>query len=327
MLIRVSKYRLCYRLKGKLATLFIKLISPLVSVFESALYRLKKGRSEQVNSPVFIIGAPRTGSTILYQALTNGYDVQYIDNFASAWYRNILFGMWLSHRRYKKKPHNNFTANHGSTTGYGGHAPSECGAFWYRWLPKDRHFVDHKDVTSCMVDELRNEVLMVQEVFGEPMLFKNLNAGQRLRLISKAFPDAKIIFLRRDPRFVVRSILKARAKLGIGSNRWWSIMPPNVDALMDLPEGEMCAAQVYFLEKQIANDLVLFPSSNIRIVHYKDLSQSLLQDLAKWIGVSPKPKSVEPIFKQDCFAKLSQEEKIYLDNLVNCYPFEKDLFA
>jgi hypothetical protein len=159
------------------------------------------------------------------------------------------------------------------------------------------------------------------------VVFKNLNAGQRLRFINKAFPDSKIIFLRRDPRFVIRSILKARDRLGVDVNSWWSVMPPNVEELMDLSESARCAAQVYFLEKQISDDLNLFPQNNIKVIHYKNLNQSLLQNLAKWMGVKPKEAGLLPVFEQDCFSELPREEQEYLDRIITSYPFEKDLFV
>lgn len=276
--------------------------------------------------PIFIIGAPRTGSTILYQALTNAYNLAYIDNTACTWHHNLRFGMWLSNKKYRDSPHNNFVADHGSTQSFGGHAPSECGGFWYRWLPKSRHFVDHQDITEQMVDGIRAEILGVSAFLNKPLLFKNLNAGQRLRLLSRAFPDAKIIFIRRDPRFVIRSILKARRKAGARENDWWSIMPPNVDELRSLPETKMCAAQVYFLDRQIEEDLSLFPAENVKEIDFQDLSAPLIRGLAEWIGVLPRPEGVMPDFKQDLIDNFSRSELEDLNCIASQYPFRKDLF-
>lgn len=323
----MNKPRLLCKFKAKLSNGLIKYSYPLISVFERIIASKKRVGRVGSHSPIFIIGAPRTGSTILYQALTNAYSVKYIDNEASRWYRNLLFGMWLSHRKYLNSPHDNFKADHGDTNKYGGHAPSECGSFWYKWLPKDRHFVDHDEVTTLMIEGLRFDIGRVQEYFGAPMLFKNLNAGQRLRLISKSFPDAKIIFLRRDPRFVVRSIMSARSKVGVGPDKWWSVMPPNVKELAHLPESNKCAAQVYFLEKQISDDLALFPKSNIRILHYQNLNEEAIKSLAKWLKVKPKKNGDIPCFNHDCFDKLSQREQGELNSIVDNYPFEKDLFV
>lgn len=277
--------------------------------------------------PIFIIGAPRTGSTILYQALTDAYRLAYIDNTCCTWHRNLRFGLWLSEKKYGDRPHNNFKAEHGNTRKFGGHAPSECGQFWYRWLPQDRHFVEHNEVTPKMVAEIREEVLGASAYVQKPLLFKNLNAGQRLRLIHKTFPGAKIIFVRRDPRFVIRSILNARKKVGIPENQWWSIMPPNVNELLGLPEGDMCAAQVYYLERQIEEDLALFPSENVQEIHYQEFNEALIHRLGKWLGVRPRVGGHIPEFQHDDPKALSLQERETLGFMTEKYPFKKELFV
>ncbi len=283
--------------------------------------------NSQVNQPIFIVGAPRTGSTILYQAITNAYKLAYIDNIACTWSHNLPLGLWISQKKYGDRPHNNFKAEHGNTRDFGGHAPSECGQFWYRWLPKDRHFIDHHEITSKMVEEIRDEVMDASTYLKRPLLFKNLNAGQRLRLIHKAFPNARIIFVRRDPRFVIRSILKARSRIGVRGGQWWSIMPPNVADLLTLPEGQMCAAQVYYLERQIEEDLALFPKGSVREIHYQNFSNSLVHELASWIGVYRKPGGEIPKFQHDDLQSITQQERDALSKLVEKYPFKKELFV
>jgi len=298
--------------------------SPFLRLVERILFSEKRGRS---CSPVFIIGAPRTGSTILYQALTNAYQFTYIDNVTCTWYRNLRFGLWLSQKKYGEKPHNNFEAEQGNTHKFGGHAPSECGHFWYRWLPKDRHFIDYGEVSQKMVTELREEVFGASGFLQKPLLFKNLNAGQRLRFIYKAFPDAKIIFVRRDPRFVIRSILNVRKKIAVPAGQWWSIMPRNVDSLLELPEGEMCAAQVYHLEYQIEKDLALFHAKNVQEIHYQDFDDSLIHRLGHWAGVRPRVGGEIPEFQHDDPEKLSFQERKELNRLAQKYPFKKELFV
>lgn len=302
---------------------FATVLAPVTWLITKIVFRqISEGRC----SPVFIIGAPRTGSTILYQALTNAYQFAYIDNTACTWHSNLRFGLWLSRKKYGDDPHNNFKAEHGNTRKFGGHAPSECGQFWYRWLPRDRHFIDHHEVTPKMVAEMRTEVLGASAYLKQPFLFKNLNAGQRLRLIHKAFPEAKIIFIRRDPRFVVRSILKAREKTGIKPGGWWSIMPPNVNDLLSLPEYESGAAQVYFVEKQIQQDLELFPDNQVWQLHNQELSENLMDELAGWMSVERRKDGELPAFMKDDVSTIPPTEKVSLEEAINRYPFDKDAF-
>ncbi|MCR9190144.1 MAG: sulfotransferase [Alteromonadaceae bacterium] len=263
---------------------------------------------------------------MLYQALTNRFQVAYINNLSCVWYRNLRFGLWLSQKIHGDRAHNNFKAEHGSTQEYGPLAPSECGEFWYRWLPIDRHFIDYADVTPAAVSQIQAEILGASAYLRRPLLFKNLNIGQRLRLISKAFPNARIIFVRRDPRFVVKSIINAREKLGIGAHQWWSVMPPNVNELLPLPEAEMCVAQVHYLEKQIEVDLKLFPAENVRELHYQELNNDSIDSLGAWIGLAPRPDSASPEFIKDDLEKFPESELKRLTRLLERYPFKKELF-
>lgn len=258
----------------------IDLLSPLIKKWEEKYY--KKYSSQLLkHKPVFIIGAPRTGSTILYQTLTNQLDVLYVDNLVCKFHKNLFFGFWLSDKLFNQKVHNCFKSNHGDTSKYGFHAPSECGGFWYRWLPKDRHFIDFNDITDEMVEQIRDEITAVINYFDKPLVFKNLNAGQRLRLLQKCFPEAKFIFVKRNPLFTAQSILKAKRRVMIEDDEFWSVMPHNVEQLKKLNGYEQIVKQIYYLEKQIVQDSKLFDKKNFLTVNYKELGESFEDTLEK----------------------------------------------
>jgi len=236
---------------------------------------LKYSNQPLKHQPVFIIGAPRTGSTILYQTLTNQLDVLYVDNLICQFYRNFFFGFWLSNKIFKQNPHNYFNSNHGNTESGGYHAPSECGNLWYKWLLSDKHFIDHDDITNVMVEEIRKEITAVINYFDQPLVFKNLNAGQRLRLLSRCFPNAKIIFIKRSPIFTAQSILKAKRKVGVADNIFWSIKPSNFEVLKSLNSYEQIIKQIYYIEKQILEDRKLFSSEQFLTIDYNVLCNNL----------------------------------------------------
>lgn len=285
------------------------MFQPLTSAFSWSMKRLieawervylfRYGRDGMEEQPVFIIGAPRCGSTVLYQAITNYFDVLYIDNLACRWRDNLFFGFCLSHKRFGDKPHDNFQADHGNTTAYGDHAPSECGQFWYRWLPTDRHYVADHEITDRMVAGIRREISAISNYFNRPIVFKNLNAGQRLGLIRRCFPGARLIHLRRDHASQVRSIVEARHRVGVGEGEWWSIKPPGYEAMLSMPEQEMVAAQVTGIERQIAVDLEHFPHENRVEVHMDDLSSELVESIGTWLGLKHRPGGTLPEFRRE----------------------------
>lgn len=261
------------------------------------------------HQPIFIIGAPRTGSTILYQTITNLFDVLYVDNLVCKFHQNFFFGLWLSDKIYGNKPHNNYKADHGDTKKYGYHAPSECGQFWYRWLPKDHHYIEADEIPEEKLEEIRREVTAVVNYFDKPLVFKNLNAGQRIKILAKIFPKAYFINIKRDPLFNAQSILLAKRKLGIPDAKYWSIMPKNIRELEVINDPyEQIIKQIYFLRKCIDNDKNLVKKDRFFELNFENINMDNINDLCKTIGIKNKYNFVSPTFNTKETYKLLENE-------------------
>lgn len=89
----------------------------------------------------------------------------------------------------------------------------------------------------------------------------------------------------------------------------------------------MCAAQAYYLERQIEEDLTLFPKENLQEIHYQDFDQELIRCLGGWAGVQRRVGASMPEFQHDNPDLLSQVEHEELNRLVEKYPFKKELFV
>ena len=157
------------------------------------------------------------------------------------------------------------------------------------------------------MQNIKKEITTVINYFKKPIFFKNLNAGQRLRMLYKIFPNAKFIYIKRDPFYIAQSIILAKRKLKISDNEYWSIMPRNVEELKKLDWPEQVVKQIYYLEYQIANDLKLFPKENIYIVHSDQLQENKRQ-LIKHFGIKNR---LNYIRKEDRF---DAKEKIQLSS-------------
>ena len=105
-------------------------------------------KKEKKYFSVFIVGEPRTGSTIFYQIITNYFNVAYPDNLVNFYRRNAFIGFALSKFIFNGRAHNCYSSNFGNTDNCGLHAPNEFGQFWYRWLPRDRHFVTSETISK-----------------------------------------------------------------------------------------------------------------------------------------------------------------------------------
>jgi hypothetical protein len=262
----VGNINIRYSLLKKIGRLINPLLRPIEKHF---LKEVDLSNIKTTYSPVFIVGAPRTGSTFLYQSITNSLRVFYIDNLMDVLYRNLLVGANLSNKLFKNKPHNCFKSFYGNTFKYGMHAPSECGDFWYQWLPRRQYFAERNTLKEPEKKNLRDTVYSVINKYDKPFVFKNLSNSLRLGLLSEVFPNAKVIFVKRDPLFTSLSILRARRKFNIKNNELWSIKPSDYNILETMGEYEMIVNQVYSIEKQIFKDKALFSDENFMNIHFE----------------------------------------------------------
>jgi hypothetical protein len=286
-----------------------------IGIFESILIE-KYAAREPYTDPVFIIGAPRTGSTILYQILTNTFNFLYPDNLIELFNRNLFFGFLLSEIFYKHKAHNCFKSDFGNTVLCGLRAPHECGKFWYHWLPIEQHFVKKNTISQKSITDMRKTIYAIINRFKAPLLFKNLNNSLRLGLISEIAPNSKFIWIKRDPLFVAQSIYKAKENLKMEANEWWSVKPPNFDELRDLNGIEQIVRQIYYIEKQITLDKRYFPENNFIMVNYNELfedNEYFLEMINRYLNNSLKKR------KSYNNPDLKFSEKITLDESIISY--------
>lgn len=253
------------RAAGALLPSVLGVLSPIEA---ARLRRVDTGRAIAA-PPVFIVGAPRTGSTVLYQVITNALDVAYLSNLAALMYRSLYLGLRAHAGVYGTRAHDCFESRYGRTSGLA--APSETGKLWYRWFPRDRDCIEAGDVDTERLTALRAAVAATTADLGRNVVFKNLNNGQRLRVLQPLFPEALVIFVRRDPLATACSLLAARRRLRGSADEWLSVRPCDVERLRTLPWPDQIAGQVHSLERRIEADLALFPDGQVLRIRYEAL--------------------------------------------------------
>jgi len=264
---KVKFHKINSRLLNKGISLSPRILTPLET------FLIKRYTTEEIKyPPTFIIGAPRTGSTISYEYISNYLDVTYISNFMCKFYKTLYLALVVSKVIFKDKEHNFFYSKQGRTQGL--NSPSECGQFWYRWFPKDRHFVDFNELDSAQITQIQDVIKAVVNRNNKPIVFKNMNCGQRLRVIKDIFPNALFIYCRRDPLYTAQSIIETREKVYGSRTEWWSIMPKEYNELLKLDYPEQVVKQIYYIQKQIEEDLSLFGKKQFIEIWYEDFCES-----------------------------------------------------
>ena len=218
--------------------------------------------------PVFIIGAPRSGSTLLYKVLTEKFNLSYISNFTAIFYKIPILSSWAARKFAIKASVGHYNFSYGNIKGIG--SPSECGKFWYRWFPKGKHvYVPPAQTSDKILQELRNEIGGTSYISKAPMIFKNLYNSMRIAPILEAIPEACFIVCRRKLTENALSILQSRINNLNDKNKWWSLPPKEVDTLLKRNYSEQVVGQVYYIYKQIEEDKKRFGETRFLEISYE----------------------------------------------------------
>jgi len=245
-------------------------ITPLLKQRERKMRLRYRGEGEY--PPTFIIGAPRSGSTLLYQTLVNTQFFIYINNFTHIFASCLFTGFELYHSFHKKEKEVNYTSNYGDTQKTGWQGPSECARFWYYYFPKS----SSEPLVENILSE-KGEAFYVDYInglsnkYGKPFLFKNLSVGSRIPVIENLFQNARYVVIERDWYYNAQSIYLARKKKGISANEWWSLKPRGFEQLLGESQEKIAVRQVKDTRSQVEADLKRVSSERKIKVSYESL--------------------------------------------------------
>src|SRR5918999_4495031 len=152
--------------------------------------------------PILIVGAPGSGTTLLYQTLCSHRELAYIThNMLRAGIRK--HGRLVGDRRKALFILQNLIHRDPAST-----LPHEADAFWMTYFRDYYNYMTENDYSEEMAAYFRKKVLQVQNLWGRSRFVnKNLQNCFRVRLLNSIFPDVKFIHIIRDGRAVAFSIL------------------------------------------------------------------------------------------------------------------------
>ncbi|MEM7233841.1 MAG: sulfotransferase [Planctomycetota bacterium] len=224
-------------------------------VLRPASLRLLEAQRDRKLSdpPTFLLGPPRCGSTLFYQALIHRYRFGYFQNRMMD--RPSAVPLITSREIPRDSTYrSDFRNSHGATTDASG--PHEAFPFWRRFYPRRIHDeVDSGALCSHERDEIRHTVRFLEEHFRAPFVSKNLEMSLRLRSLQEIFPRAAFVLIRRDPRSVAASILNARRELLGDENAWWSMRPASYESARSKRPWEQVAEQIISAYEAVRRDL------------------------------------------------------------------------
>ncbi len=220
---------------------------------------------------VFVVGAPRAGTTLLAQLLASTGALAYVNNFVARFWSAPVVGALIDKalRVSGGTPSLEYDSKFGTTAGWSG--PHEFGYFWRRWLPVDDADATRSQQGDADVGELLRELYGLEQVYDKPLFFKNLRCTLHIPFLAATLPRAQFVLVRRNPLFNAQSILLMRqAKYG-NQSEWGPIRPKEYSKLASRSPAEQAVGQVYYLLKEAKSALAQLDESRYLEIQYEGL--------------------------------------------------------
>jgi len=239
------------------------------SLWRNKQFLATQGRGPETCRPIFVIGPPRCGSTLLYQAMTHYFKFSFFTN--EMMNNPYAVPLYVHKHTSSVEYQSDFTSKHGITIGES--APHEGWPFWRRFYPRDIHdyIADSQFLTEEKEVEIQNTISFIINFYKRPFLAKNMEIGLRLKSIKKIFPNAVYIVMKRNPKAIASSLLAARLKTHGSKSDWWSIRPATYDQLKNTSVSNQVICQISDIYKTICKDSL---GLNVIDLSYEELCAS-----------------------------------------------------
>jgi len=221
--------------------------------------------------PCFIIGAPRSGTSLLYELLVTYYKFSYFSNLANIFFKTPLAVSYIGKPAIERRK-GRFESSYGNLHGFA--APSEAGAIWGRWIPEFHYLDQTSNSKHKFLIEAPAIVQSMSWIFSAPFINKNVMHGVHMNLLNVIFPGCVFIEIRRDARANARSIINARV-LEAGPKQdkdgWWSVKPRGASKYFGLTPEEQACAQISLLRHDIEDSVNYLGDDRYLMINYEDV--------------------------------------------------------
>jgi hypothetical protein len=224
---------------------------------------------ESTAGAIFILGAPRTGSTFLYQAMVHTFALPYISNFTNSNFPSTpIVGLAVQNGI---RADIGFQSSFGKTNG--AFQPSEGSAVLMNWFGGGH---PSQIVSTQVLDgkerHFRRTLAATEGLCGGPLVTKNPWNCFRANYLTQSLPSARFVWIRRDVRVAALSDLEARYITKNGdANAWNSATPANVEQLLRLPPVQQVVENQVEFSKAISRALATHAEGRWIEVWYEDL--------------------------------------------------------
>jgi len=282
--------------KGSLVlfSYYLKLTLALPATFFLFIfYSIKIKKTKILKDPVFIIGHYRSGTTYLHKLIASDKRFGFLSNFDSVFPNsNIFLGkqvqrfmQFLVNKLKIKNPFfNNSIAQLGDPAEEDHFLISKASAFsayWrfifplrsHEWLNGSKQFGDKKYCEQWKREYLDTVKFITFKNKGRQLVLKNPPNTERIKYLLELFPNAKFIYLFRNPIDVFCSMKNV-----------WKNAILKLYCLQNLSEeqiDEIVLEHFTYLTGQYEKDKKLIPEENLIEVQYEEFEKNTFNTVRK----------------------------------------------
>ena len=236
------------------------------------------------NSPaenVFVVGAPRSGTTLLLQMIVAALDIGYVSNLAASFWMRPEAGVLLS-RKWLDRPTLRTNSNYGQTEGP--EQPHEFGGFWRRVLGyQAMEQAEHPDVDWAQVEL---ELDRIGAAWQRPVVYKVFQLYWHLAEFHRRRPS-RWIWVQRDPIANAASLLRLMERRDCG---FTSAVPESVAEYETSERWQQATVQVFCLHRWLQGQWDQLDSDSKLIVALSDLQTNpsrVMNEVGGFLDMDP----------------------------------------
>ena len=253
-----------FAMAASAAELIASPLDLLLKPFESRSYAQAPPRREPL---IFVVGPPRSGTTICEQKLLSALPLAYLNNVTSIFPRSPLTACrFLGGPKPRYSGQSNY---YGKT--FGLRAPNDALHIWDRWLGHDRTVIP-ATIEPRAAKSMQQFFDACAAQFKLPILNKVNNLVASAHLVDDVLTDCRFICMSRDPLYLAQSLYQARIDLTGDMHRPYGLHHKRFAQQTD-PVQSVCE-QVRFYQELAERQQARIGDDRFWIVSYEQFCQN-----------------------------------------------------
>ncbi len=224
-----------------------------------------------IDRPIFILGPPRSGTSVLYKTFCTHPDVGFLHHGFKRFPESPRFAHLLRQLRL--------------VTG----TPKEANQFWNRYKTRRNDVMTAEDASPECVAWYRKTIAGVLRAQGKSRFAaKCPPQSVRVPWVDAVFPDALFLVAVRDWRGVVNSTVKKRIRHETHHKDFWGVRVPGHQEMKAMP-SEHSAARVFRIVHEMIEGWQRENPERFHRVVYSDLCEDprgILRGVADFCGLA-----------------------------------------